>query len=331
MPSRPPRRPLPNPGDLKDPEKLWQIIRDLYETQLSFQQAVEDLRKTSLQQGRVTRQVQTNTVREIIERAVLVGGVASSAPAQRALIPVVDTLPPVATATVGEAVQLSTTGVIYVFQQGNPGSWVAATATAAAHQASHQSGGSDALTGNLDAVARNGLRINSGGSTYERRRHNIIAGSGISLSLADDAGNEEVDLTVVLGALLGTNGAQYEFIVQTEEITLSTVATTTDSTANLLRGTGIVLAVGHYITQTISGGGVTVHSLGDPTTAGRFRNADPNLLVGTGFANYRHLELATLAIAQAANAKARITCDAVPTQGRVRVSTLCLVMTAPTS
>lgn len=48
----------------------------------------------------------------------------------------------------------------------------------------------------LDAVARHGVRVNSAGSTYNRRRLNVIAGAGITLALADDSGSEEADLTI---------------------------------------------------------------------------------------------------------------------------------------
>jgi hypothetical protein len=52
------------------------------------------------------------------------------------------------------------------------------------------------LTGNLLAVARVGVRKNSTGSVFERRRLNLIEGSGVTLTVADDSGNEEVDITI---------------------------------------------------------------------------------------------------------------------------------------
>lgn len=51
-------------------------------------------------------------------------------------------------------------------------------------------------TADLDATARVGVRKNSAGSTFERRRVNLIEGSGVTLTVADDAANEEVDVTV---------------------------------------------------------------------------------------------------------------------------------------
>lgn len=88
-----------------------------------------------------------------------------------------------------------TTGVIPTQQlptAGNTGSGYTPTT----HQASHQSGGGDALTGNVDANARVGVRKNSAGSTYARRRLNLIEGSNVTLTVADDSGSEEVDITI---------------------------------------------------------------------------------------------------------------------------------------
>jgi len=48
----------------------------------------------------------------------------------------------------------------------------------------------------LDAVARIGVRKNSTGSVFQRRRLNLIEGTGITLTVADDSGNEEVDVTI---------------------------------------------------------------------------------------------------------------------------------------
>ena len=72
-----------------------------------------------------------------------------------------------------------------------------------AHQSTHQSGGADALTGNIDATARTVLRKNSGADVGSRRRINFIEGSGVSLTIADDPGNEELD--VVFNSTGGDN------------------------------------------------------------------------------------------------------------------------------
>jgi hypothetical protein len=64
-----------------------------------------------------------------------------------------------------------------------------------AHASTHRAGGSDPLTGNLDANARVTVK-QSGTVVGTRRAINFIAGSNISLSISDDATNEEVDVTI---------------------------------------------------------------------------------------------------------------------------------------
>lgn len=66
-----------------------------------------------------------------------------------------------------------------------------------------------ALTGNMAATARTAVRKNSTGSVYERRRLNLIEGSGVTLTVADDSGNEEVDITIAAAGGGGyTEGAR---------------------------------------------------------------------------------------------------------------------------
>lgn len=54
--------------------------------------------------------------------------------------------------------------------------------------------------------ARVAVRMNSAGSVYYRRRINMIAGTGISLGLADDSANEEIDVTINATATLDGGG-----------------------------------------------------------------------------------------------------------------------------
>lgn len=51
-------------------------------------------------------------------------------------------------------------------------------------------------TAALDNVARVNVRKNSAGSVFGRRRINFIEGSNVTLTITDDAGNEEVDVQV---------------------------------------------------------------------------------------------------------------------------------------
>lgn len=52
------------------------------------------------------------------------------------------------------------------------------------------------VTGPLSANARVGVRKNSAGSTFTRRRVNLIEGTNVTLTVADDSNNEEVDVTI---------------------------------------------------------------------------------------------------------------------------------------
>lgn len=76
-----------------------------------------------------------------------------------------------------------------------------------AHASSHNTGQSDALTGNIDAVAKTTVRRNTGSDVGSRRRLNFIEGTGITLAVADDAANEEVDITVTNSLVIPPSGA----------------------------------------------------------------------------------------------------------------------------
>jgi hypothetical protein len=56
----------------------------------------------------------------------------------------------------------------------------------------------------LDNNARVGVRKNSAGSTFERRRINLIEGANVTLTVADDSANEEVDVTIAASGGSGT-------------------------------------------------------------------------------------------------------------------------------
>jgi len=70
------------------------------------------------------------------------------------------------------------------------------SAPTAAHAASHYSGGSDPLTGNLDAIARTTVRVSSGANVGSRRRINFIEGTNVTITALDDNAGEEIDLTI---------------------------------------------------------------------------------------------------------------------------------------
>lgn len=77
--------------------------------------------------------------------------------------------------------------------------------TPSAHEASHLSGGSDALAGNLDAVARTAVQ-QSGGNVGSRRSLNFLPSANITIAATDNAGAERVDLAFgFTGAVQPTN------------------------------------------------------------------------------------------------------------------------------
>ena len=80
------------------------------------------------------------------------------------------------------------------------------------HAATHQTGGSDPITGNLDANARVGV-MSAGTLVGTRRRINFIAGTNVTLNVVDDATNEKVDVTI--NAVGGGSGAGELFVMAT--------------------------------------------------------------------------------------------------------------------
>jgi hypothetical protein len=66
------------------------------------------------------------------------------------------------------------------------------------------------------------VRKNSAGSVFTRRQLNFIEGSNVTLTVADDAGNDEVDITI---ASSGTGGS---IVVQEADSTVAAAASTLD-------------------------------------------------------------------------------------------------------
>ena len=64
------------------------------------------------------------------------------------------------------------------------------------------------LLSTLDANARVAVRKNSAGSVYTRRRLNFIEGTNVTITVADDAGSEEVDITIDAAGGGGTIAVQ---------------------------------------------------------------------------------------------------------------------------
>jgi hypothetical protein len=99
--------------------------------------------------------------------------------------------------------------------------------------ATDQGIGGGSIVGPTDSNARVGVRKNSGVTTYLRRRLNLIEGAGVSLTVADDATDEEVDVTV---AATGGGLGSYVLVASQNGCALDTNLTSgggTDDTAAL--------------------------------------------------------------------------------------------------
>lgn len=112
-------------------------------------------------------------------------------------------------------------------------------------------------------------------------------------------------------------GGYVEFGCNSELITLSTSGVTTDSVANLLPANSLIQAVTGLVTTSITT--ATDWSLGIAGTAARFAAANSTMTAGATSVGLAHWA-GTVAIAQVAAAKVRITTTLTPAAGVIRVS-----------
>ncbi len=107
-----------------------------------------------------------------------------------------------------------------------------------------------------------------------------------------------------------------------EQITLNTGGTTTDSTANLLPADSIIEAV--VATVTVSIAVATDWKVGDAAQAARFLAAQTNMVQGASAVGLAHRDptvaSSNLGPVQSAAAKLRITTTGTPTGGKIRVT-----------
>jgi hypothetical protein len=129
------------------------------------------------------------------------------------------------------------------------------------------------------------------------------------------------------------NAAQWIRGQLSEEITLNTGGTTTDSTANLLPANSIIEGVVARVTEAIT---VAANwDLGDATQGQRFLNNSTGLALGSTEVALLHRDptvaSADLGPVQSSAAKLRITTDANPGAGKIRVTVFYSQFVAPTS
>lgn len=101
-------------------------------------------------------------------------------------------------------VTLSAAGAIGLTQ--NAGTDVIADLEEETHVSEHQDGGADelsvtGLSGLLADVQKVGVRKNSTGTVFTRQQINLIEGSNITLTVADDAGTPEIDVTIAASSV----------------------------------------------------------------------------------------------------------------------------------
>jgi parallel beta-helix repeat protein len=166
-------------------------------------------------------------------------------------------------------------------------------------------------SGNLGGTSDN---TNDIGSTGANRPRSIYAGTSVIVESA-------------------ANGAQWISGSATELLTLSTSGTTTDTTANLLPANSIIESVTTDVTTTITT--AVSFSVGDPTTAARFSASAGGMTATSTRVGIDHWSGAVSTLAtgpsQAAAAKVRITTNANPGAGVVRITVFYRQFVAPTS
>lgn len=190
--------------------------------------------------------------------------------------------------------------------------------------------GADIAGANLNLAA--GRPTGAGASGLVNIQHARPAGSSSTLqtlatthSFFADADEDKFTQTCAHGAT--------SIIGQIEEnVTLDTGSTTTDTTIDL-PANSIILAVSTRVTTAITTS--TTFSVGDPTTAQRFSSTAAGLTLGSTRVGLNQMQGSITTDAagpvQVTTAKVRITLDANPGAGAIRVTIHYITITAPTS
>jgi hypothetical protein len=140
--------------------------------------------------------------------------------------------------------------------------------------------------------------------------------------------------TAVLAAIrrYGNNAGYVEWGSVSENLTLSTGGTTTDTAANLLPADSYIESVTARVTTTVAT--ATSWQVGDATTAGRFTAAQSGaqLTAGATVVGLVHCDVTGAGgPRQTAAAKVRITTVGTPSAGALRLTSFYRTFVAPTS
>lgn len=126
------------------------------------------------------------------------------------------------------------------------------------------------------------------------------------------------------------NGGSWTRGYLSEELTLSTIGTTTDTVGNLLPANAIIEAVVARVTVAITT--ATDWKLGDATIAGRFAAANAVMTLGSTSIGTVHADqTGTSGPRQVAAAKVRVTTTGTPGAGKIRVTVFYRVFVPPAS
>jgi len=115
-----------------------------------------------------------------------------------------------------------------------------------AHKATHTTGGTDAFTSSdtLDALARSAILTN-GTLTANRRGINLVAGTNVTLSSADNSGSERVDITINSTGVTASNSSWFTLASGTSSgATSATVDRSIAGTAWISSGRDFYVLIG---------------------------------------------------------------------------------------
>jgi hypothetical protein len=182
----------------------------------------------------------------------------------------------------------------------------------------------------LTSPGNNRWSMDSSGNLLSVGNHTLTARG--SLVAGPDAG-PKTQMTVGNIISSSANGSTWTQGQVSEEITLSTSGTTTDSLADMLAANARIEGVACRVTQTITTS--ANWSLGDSAQAARFLAATTDLTAGTTKVGMAHLQPTVasndLGPVQASAAKLRITTNVAAGAGKIRCTVYYSQFVPPTS